>query len=69
MGRKEPHTFADRLQQFRERAGLTRAELADKAGLTRQYVTGLEAGRWPDPSWSTVLALAVALGVTPNDFQ
>lgn len=62
-------TFGQRLQQLREDARLTRAELAEAAGLTRQMVTAIEAGRRPDPSWSTVLKLADALNVTPNDFM
>ena len=43
---------------------MSQAELAQRAGLTRVYVTRLEAGR-QDPSLSTINALAKALGVKP----
>jgi transcriptional regulator with XRE-family HTH domain len=41
------------------------AALAERARLTRAYVTRLEAGQ-QDPSLSTITALAKALGVAPG---
>ena len=41
---------------------MSQADLAEKANLTRVYVTRLEAGQ-QDPSLSTINALAKALGV------
>ena len=65
---KRRATFGERLQLLREQAGLTRAELADRSGITRQAVTAVETGRRPHPTWDTVLKLAAALSATPNDF-
>jgi len=41
---------------------MSQAALAKRAGLTREYVNKLEAGK-QDPSLSTLNALAKALGV------
>jgi transcriptional regulator with XRE-family HTH domain len=59
--------FAGRLKELRERAGLTQQQLADRAGMNKFGVAQLEQGR-NKPSWESVLTLADALGVTPNDF-
>lgn len=42
---------------------LSQAELAKRAGLSREYVNKIEAGRY-DPPLSTINAIAGALGVT-----
>ncbi len=54
--------FGRRLQAFREAAGKSQGDLADKAGLSRTYLNQLEAGK-RDPSLSTLTSLARALGV------
>jgi putative transcriptional regulator len=59
--------FAAKLRAIREAAGVSQAELADRAGLNRFGVAKLEQGV-REPGWATVVALARALGVTPNDF-
>ena len=41
---------------------MSQAALAQRAGLTREYVNRLEAGQ-QDPSLTTISALAKALGV------
>ena len=51
-----------RLKQFRLARQLSQAVLAQRAGLSREYVLRLEAGD-QDPSLSTITALAKALGV------
>jgi transcriptional regulator with XRE-family HTH domain len=51
-----------RLKAARTRTGLTQAALAAKAGLTREYVNKLEAGRH-DPTVGTLQRLATVLGV------
>ncbi len=63
----DPSRFAGRLKELRERAGWTQAELAQRAGLTKDGVAHLEQGR-REPGWSTVLALGDALGVGPQAF-
>ncbi len=54
-------SFAARLQQVREQAGLSQYELAKRTGLSRQAVSQLEMGQ-SEPSWTTVQFLAAALG-------
>ena len=41
---------------------MSRAELADKAGISREYVRLLEAGKY-DPTVGTLQKIARALGV------
>jgi transcriptional regulator with XRE-family HTH domain len=62
-----PEWFPGRLRELRERAGLTQEQLADRAGVKRDAVARWESGR-REPGWSSVLALADALGVTPDAF-
>jgi transcriptional regulator with XRE-family HTH domain len=50
-----------RVREARQRAGLTQAALAEAAGVTDETVSRLERGAY-EPSLSTVLALAAALG-------
>jgi transcriptional regulator with XRE-family HTH domain len=57
-----PETFAKRLTQLREQAGLSQYEVAKRSGVTRQTLSRLEMGD-SVPSWPTVQALARALGV------
>jgi transcriptional regulator with XRE-family HTH domain len=59
--------FAGRLRELREAKGLSRQQLAEKAGLKVGGIRDLEQGRRL-PGWETVLALAEALSVTPNAF-
>jgi transcriptional regulator with XRE-family HTH domain len=54
-----------RLRQLRRRRGMTQAMLADKAGVSRAYLSRLEIGQH-DPPLSTVLRLATALRVRPG---
>jgi transcriptional regulator with XRE-family HTH domain len=51
-----------RLRKLRKARKMSQAALAERAHLTRAYVTRLEAGQ-QDPSLSTINALAKALGV------
>jgi transcriptional regulator with XRE-family HTH domain len=51
-----------RLKQLRVTKKMSQAALAKRAGLTREYVNKLEAGK-QDPSLTTISALAKALGV------
>jgi transcriptional regulator with XRE-family HTH domain len=50
------------LKRFREAKGLSQEALAEKAGITREYVNKLEAGRY-DPTVGVLKRLATALGV------
>ncbi len=66
MSRKQ--TFGQRLAELRDAAGLSRTQLADKTGISRQHVRDLEDDR-KAPSWEVVLQLCRALGLRPNDFD
>lgn len=58
--------FADTLRAERERAGLTQAQLADAADVSRSYIALMESehkGAPPDPQ---LIALATALGCDPD---
>lgn len=54
------------LQSLREAAGLTQTELAARAGVSRQSIGAVEAGRHL-PRVDAALALAAALGVDVED--
>ena len=62
-----PRQFGRKLKALRERRGVSQAELADRAGLSREYVNKLEAGKY-DPTLGTLGRLAKALGVTERAF-
>jgi transcriptional regulator with XRE-family HTH domain len=51
-----------RLKALRVKNNLSRQELAEKAGLSREYIRLLEAGLY-DPTVGTMQRLAKALGV------
>jgi len=57
----KPDTFATRLAALRREAALSVAELAQRAGLTRQYLHLLERGQ-REPSLRVAADLAAALG-------
>jgi transcriptional regulator with XRE-family HTH domain len=59
--------FGPQLRRLREAAGLTQVQLAELAGLHTQSVVKIERSE-RSPNWDSVVALAEALGCTPNDF-
>jgi transcriptional regulator with XRE-family HTH domain len=64
----EPTGFGAKLKAVREAAGLTQDQLAEKAGLYKFSIAKIEQGV-REPTWSTVQALAKALGVDCTAFQ
>jgi transcriptional regulator with XRE-family HTH domain len=64
----EAMTFGERLRELREQAGLSQEALARAAGISTSTVSKMEQ-RTIDPSWSTVRALARALGVRCEAFE
>ena len=58
--------FGREVRRRRKALGLTLEELAERSDLTPNYVGTVEAGK-RDPSLSTVVALASALGVRPSE--
>ena len=67
MAENRSNTFAAKLAEQREAAGLSQYALARKSGLTKQAVSRLELGT-RSPSWETVQLLARALGVSCEEF-
>ena len=60
--------FAARLRELRAAAGLTQAQVAERAGLDVSMVQNLERpSDGGNPRLTTLLALADALGVSPPD--
>lgn len=64
---KQAARFSQRLRELREYKGLTQAALASRSGLRQASIADYERGR-SEPTWSSVLALADALGISPDDF-
>lgn len=58
--------LASRLKEVRTAAGLTQADLADRAGVSRKTVNTVENGVFV-PSTLLALSLARALGTTVED--
>lgn len=56
--------FGQLLRRWREAAGLTQAELAERAGISDKAIGALESGRRQRPYPSTIRALADALGLS-----
>jgi len=54
------------LRRLRKAKRLTQATVAARAGVTREYINKIEAGRY-DPPLSTINALAMALKVKPAE--
>jgi transcriptional regulator with XRE-family HTH domain len=59
--------FGRRLRELRDGRALSRRELAEAAGCHPMTLAKMELGT-REPGWPLVLALAKALGLTPNDF-
>ncbi len=49
--------------RLRKAAGLTQEQLAERCGLSQQYLSGLESGK-RNPTIVTLYELATALGVS-----
>jgi transcriptional regulator with XRE-family HTH domain len=58
--------FGDTIRRRRERLGLTLEQLAERSGLSPNYIGSVE-NRRRDPSLSTVLALAKGLRAPPGE--
>jgi predicted ATPase/transcriptional regulator with XRE-family HTH domain len=64
VGTKGEPAFGDLLRTFRDRAGLTQEELAERAGLSADAIGLLERGARQRPQRHTVQQLAAALALT-----
>jgi transcriptional regulator with XRE-family HTH domain len=56
----------DNTARIRKERGLTQEELAERSGLTQQYISGIENGR-RNPTIVAIYDLASALGVSHLD--
>ena len=61
----QPASFGEHLRRYREAAGLSQEELAERAGVTPNSISALERGQRQRPYPHTVRALADALGLSP----
>jgi transcriptional regulator with XRE-family HTH domain len=61
-------TFGKRLQELREKAKMTQAQLAESSGLPLGSIRNYEQGH-RDPLWQVVFKLADALGVDCRAFK
>lgn len=57
-------TFADNMRSYRKAAGLSQEDLAEKTGLHRTYIGGIEQQR-VNLSLKNILKIAVALEIEP----
>jgi transcriptional regulator with XRE-family HTH domain len=60
-------TFAEKLCQLRDAAGLTQEKMAERSGINLWTIRGYEQGR-REPNWKGVLSLAKALNVAAEVF-
>ena len=61
-------TFAEKLRELRERAGLTQSQLAQSSGVPLGSIRNYEQGQ-REPYWSVAFRLAAALGVSVEAFS
>jgi predicted ATPase/DNA-binding XRE family transcriptional regulator len=64
---EQERSFARRLRRFRESAGLTQEELAERSGLTSNAISDLERGKRRRPHPHTIRSLAHALELSEID--
>lgn len=60
-------SLAGLLKRRREALGLTQAELADRLGMTRPYLSRLERGEYSHPSGRVLAQLARSLNIPIED--
>ena len=56
--------LAERLKATREKLGMTQSDVCKASGISKGYLSSLEAGKQVDPSYSKLSALARALSTT-----
>jgi transcriptional regulator with XRE-family HTH domain len=60
-----PILSVSKIRNLRLRRGMSQEALAERTGLTNVTISHIETGRTPRPS--TVVKIAEALGVSPED--
>ena len=59
-------TFGENVRRIRKQAGFSQEVLADRSGLHRTYIGGIERGE-RNPSLENIIALANGLGCSLED--
>lgn len=59
--------YGEQILLARRRLGLSQVQAAKRLGLSRAYLSLLELGKVPSPGYAVIVAVARALGVTPDD--
>jgi predicted ATPase/transcriptional regulator with XRE-family HTH domain len=67
MSMEPPGSFGRLLRRYREAAGLSQEDLAERAGLTAKGIGALERGERQRPQPRTLQQLAAALGLSEQD--
>ena len=60
-------TFGEMLDILIARSGITKSELAERVGVSKQSITELTKGRSKEPAFSTAVAMAEVLGVSLSE--
>lgn len=60
-------SFGSTLRQLRQKAGMSQRELASRVSLDFSYISKVENDRLPPPAADTIIAIARALGVEPDN--
>lgn len=63
---KAESDLAERLRRFREQSGMTRSQLAERAGLSRPTIWAWECGK-TRPRQNNLRNLALALGISERE--
>ncbi|MCT7955990.1 helix-turn-helix domain-containing protein [Laspinema palackyanum] len=64
----ELQKFGDRVRMLRKSQNLSQEQLAERSGLHRNYIGGIERGE-RNMALLNILRLAKALGVTPSELM
>src|SRR5436853_2956929 len=67
MDLRNSPTFGDQLRRYRQAAGLTQEELAEKAQVSPRAISDLERGLRTRPWRDTIQLLAAAVKLEPED--
>jgi transcriptional regulator with XRE-family HTH domain len=66
VGKSELQQFGDQVRTLRKARGLSQEQLAERTGLHRTYIGGIERGE-RNVSLINIVRLANALEVSPSD--
>lgn len=61
-------TLGQRLRSLREAAGLSVYALAQRSGVTRQFLAEIERGE-KEPTWGRLKAITLSLGAKMADWE